>query len=160
MTTERAVQSDPLIRPARAEEAARLSDLAMRSKAHWGYAPSDMEVFRSELTLRAEDLLGGRAFVVEADGRVSGFYTLAPGPDGAVELEHLFVEPDALRGGLGTALFAHARARARDAGHRRMTIQSDPNAAGFYAALGARKVGDIASSIPGRTLPCFEADLS
>lgn len=66
----------------------------------------------------------------------------------------------ALGRGLGRALFAHACNLARRAQIRSLTIQSDPNAAGFYAALGARFLRDIPSSIPGRSIPCFEFDLA
>ena len=39
-------------------------------------------------------------------------------------------------------------------------IQSDPNAAGFYHALGARLEREIPSSIPGRTIPFFARSLA
>ena len=35
----RAVPTSTVLRPARPEEAGLLSDLALRSKAHWGYPP-------------------------------------------------------------------------------------------------------------------------
>lgn len=44
------------VRPARAAEAASLSALAIRSKAHWGYTEAQMKVFRDELTLSSADL--------------------------------------------------------------------------------------------------------
>ena len=142
----------PEIRPARPDEAPLLSALAQRSKAHWDYSAAQLAVFREELTLRPRDLAAGDAFVIEQAGVPRGFYTLAP-VEGGVELEHLFVDPKVLRCGLGRRLWEHAVARARAAGHASLLIQSDPNAAGFYEALGARKERDIPTSIPGRTLP-------
>lgn len=148
------------IRAATLAEAALLSSLAIRSKAHWGYDDAQMRTFRDELTLRPGDVREGDAHVVEVDGIVRGFYTLTRTGDVSIELEHLFIDPDALGGGLGAALLAHARHRAAGAGFTRMTVQSDPNAAGFYESMGARKLRDIPSSIPGRTLPCYEIDLA
>ena len=50
--------------------------------------------------------------------------------------------------------------RARASGFRRLTVEADPNAEGFYRALGAVLVGSAASgSIPGRRLPLLRLDL-
>ena len=42
-----------MIRPARPEEAAALSDLALRAKAHWGYDNAFLKAYRAELTVTA-----------------------------------------------------------------------------------------------------------
>jgi GNAT superfamily N-acetyltransferase len=142
------------IRPARPDEAEAISALALRSKAHWPYGSEQLAVFRRELTLAAGDVVARRAHVLVEDGQLVGFYTLTR-REGDAELEHLFVEPARLGRGLGSALFRHACALARREGFGRLVIQSDPNAAGFYAALGARLERHVPSSIPGRELPLF-----
>ncbi len=55
-----------------------LSDLAMRSKAHWGYSQEFMKSCEDELTF-APDQIGNDRFdfvVVEKDGKILGFYVL------------------------------------------------------------------------------------
>jgi len=148
-----------VIRPARPGEAESISALAVRSKSHWKYTPGQMAVFRVELTVTSEQIPGRRAHVLEEAGRVVGFYTLLPRDARVAELEHLFVEPTELGRGVGTALFHHACDVARQAGFQDLVIQSDPNAAGFYRALGARLEREIPSSIPGRTIPYFAYSL-
>ena len=148
------------IRPADPEEAQAISALAIRSKAHWGYPPEQMSVFSRELTLSPSDIAARHAHVLEENGQVVGFYTLATRADDDAELEHLFVEPSGLRRGSGAALFRHACALAREAGFGRLVIQSDPNAAGFYLSVGARLERCIPSSIPGRELPFFSLELA
>jgi GNAT superfamily N-acetyltransferase len=147
------------IRPARPTEADALSALALRSKAHWNYPPEQLAIFRGELTIAAEQVAQRRAHVIEEDGQLLGFYTLLPTTQDNAELEHLFVDPAHLGRGLGRALFHHACDVARRAGIATLVIQSDPNAAGFYRALGARLDRQIPSSIPGRTLPFFSFPL-
>jgi hypothetical protein len=72
-------------------------------------------------------------------------------------LEDLFVEPDAIGTGVGAALFRHAVRRAASGGTTVLSIDADPNAAGFYVAMGAVRVGESPSaSIPGRVLPRLE----
>lgn len=83
-------------------------------------------------------------------------------PDGKVaDLDALFVDPPAIGGGAGRALFDAAAALARKQGASRMTILADPNAAAFYERMGARYLRNAPSdAIPGRTLPFYEYDLT
>jgi GNAT superfamily N-acetyltransferase len=151
------------LRPARAADADQLTDLALRSKAHWGYSAEFMAACRQELTVTAAYLDGHPTWVVEEpDGeppaaggaKIVGFFALAPLGEYEVELDLLYVDPAAIGRGLGSRLFAHARDLARERGFRVMEIQSDPNAEGFYRRVGAVTVGSKPSlSIPGRELP-------
>lgn len=144
-----------MIRAGRADELQALSELAVRSKAHWGYSDSFMRACRAELTVTI-DLLE-HVFVEELEGQVVGFYALTPLDDMRAELEFLFVEPAQIGAGYGRALLAHARDRAREHGWRVLIIQGDPNAAAFYVRCGATRIGERRSaSIPGRMLPLYE----
>ena len=150
----------PTIRRARRDEALPLSALALRSKAHWGYTDAFLESSRAELSIAVDDIEGGDLFVAEHEGRVLGFYALGRLSAQTFELDHLFVEPDAIGGGYGAALFEHACERARSAGASVLLIQSDPHAEGFYRRRGAERVGERESdSVPGRMLPLLERSL-
>jgi GNAT superfamily N-acetyltransferase len=117
-----------------------------------------MAVFRGELTFTAALVLQRRTQVLEEDGAIAAMYTLL-GEGDELELEHLFVDPARLGRGHGRRLFRHATEVARAAGARALIIKSDPNAAGFYRVMGAADTGEIASSIPGRTIPTFRLTL-
>lgn len=141
------------LRAARPDEASALTALALRSKAHWGYDREFLEACRAELTFTAAGLADGRAVVAESAGRVLGFYTLDGDPPEG-ELGNLWVDPPHIGTGLGRRLWAHAMETARALGFRTLRIDADPNAEGFYLAMGARRAGAIPSgSIPGRALP-------
>jgi GNAT superfamily N-acetyltransferase len=142
------------------DEADMLSDLAFRSKAHWGYPPEFMEACRDELTVTSSAIAAGRVFVLDDHWTPVGVYSLDDLPDGGIELGHLFVEPGRFGTGVGRQLVEHACRTAHALGYRRLVIQGDPNAEGFYARCGAVRIGDRQSaSIPGRKLPLFEIDL-
>ncbi len=142
-----------LLRPARPDEAGPLSELALRSKGHWGYDAAFLEACRDELTLTPDDVVARPVTVAERDGRVAGFSALAGGPP-EVELAMLFVDPDAIGTGVGRALWTWAVRTAAGLGADRLTIDSDPGAEPFYLAMGAYRVGEAASgSVPGRVLP-------
>jgi GNAT superfamily N-acetyltransferase len=133
------------VRPGAPGEAAALTDLALRAKAHWGYDEAFMERARPELVVADDDL--PRTLVAERDGAPAGFATLDPR---ARELVALFVAPEAMGAGVGKALLAAAR---EAAGGRELLIESDPNAEPFYLAQGARRVGERVSTSTGRRLP-------
>jgi GNAT superfamily N-acetyltransferase len=170
------------IRRARPSEARTLSDLALRSKAHWGYDDAFLEACRRELTVRPDRIEHDVVAVLETPGGIEGFYLLqaeldaAPdtsgrsvigaGSEGAAktvpraELELFYVDPASIGAGHGRRLWRHAVSAAREHGCRRIFIHSDPHAEGFYRAMGARHVGEVASgSIEGRLLPLMQFDL-
>jgi GNAT superfamily N-acetyltransferase len=147
------------IRPAVTDEAAYLSELAMRSKAHWGYSPDFMNACREELTYTGEQIESEefRFRVAEIDSTVIGFHAIEHLGDGLFELDALFVEPDWIGHGIGRALIEDACNSALLLGGTRMQIQGDPNAVAFYRAAGGVLTGTRESgSIPGRFLPTFE----
>lgn len=152
------------LRPATATDAHTISELAVRSKAHWGYSPEFMQACQQELThtpeqMRREDLF---YVVAEAEDRtVVGFYALQSQGAGLFELDALFIEPEYIGQGIGRQLVEHALGEAQRRGGLRLLIQGDPHAQSFYLAMGGRPIGERKSgSIAGRMLPLFEIDLN
>jgi GNAT superfamily N-acetyltransferase len=149
---------DHPIRAARPAEAAALSGLCLRAKAHWGYAPDFLEQCREALTVTPATIAARQVFVAtDAGDRPVGLHQIGePDASGTVELVLLYVEPAAMGGGIGRRLFAHASALAQARGGRRLSILADPHAAPFYRAQGAGYLADVPSdAIPGRMLPVY-----
>ncbi len=148
------------IRPATTEEAALISDLALRSKGYWGYDPAFLAASRPALTLTPEYMAAHPVFVLEWESRVAGFYSLCDLDGGEVDLDNLFVEPEAIGHGCGKRLWQHAVETARQLGFTQMRIEADPNAESFYLAMGAERIGSVPSSVwPGRELPLLRFSL-
>lgn len=141
------------IRQGTAEDAPTLSEIAFRSKAHWGYDKQFMEDCRHELTFTEADF-PVKYFGIAEDPITLGFYGLEIQTNCTVELIALFVEPQYIGNGYGKALLNHAKIQAKIFGADTMLVQSDPNAVPFYTANGGIEDGEIPSqSIPGRKLP-------
>ncbi len=145
-----------LIRPAEADEAELLTELALRSKAYWGYDNAFMAACREELTVRPDEVAQRRIIVAEHDGVVVGFASLdGDPPKGAVGM--MFVDPECIGRGVGRLLLERILAAARRTGFLLLAIDADPNAEDFYLAMGAVRVGTAPSgSILGRVLPLLE----
>lgn len=148
------------IRDVVAADLPALAALALRSKAHWGYAPELLASMRAELSWDADDLARMCFRIGESAAGPVGFSAVEPLGACRGELEALFVAPEQIGTGAGRALMEDAKLQARRLGCRLLVIQSDPHAEGFYLSAGARRVGERASeSIPGRLLPLLELDL-
>jgi hypothetical protein len=82
------------IREAFPDEARLLSDLALRSKAHWGYSQDFLDSCRPELTVDPAQIGSDdyQYFATVDEDVIIGFYALEHLDDG-YELEALFVEP-------------------------------------------------------------------
>jgi GNAT superfamily N-acetyltransferase len=133
------------------------SDLAFRSKAHWGYTAEFMSLCKAELTYTAYEIENNYCYFLERDKQLVGFYILSSVNKIIFELDALFIEPTLIGNGYGGALLDHARKIAGKIGYRKIIIQSDPNSVDFYIAMGASQVGSKPSlSIPGRVLPMLE----
>jgi GrpB-like predicted nucleotidyltransferase (UPF0157 family)/GNAT superfamily N-acetyltransferase len=148
------------VRRADPGECAALSELALRSKAHWGYDASFLAACRAELTVDPALVDRLRVTVAEESGTIAGFYALAGAPP-VGELSFLFVEPARIGAGIGRMLWSDCVAMAARVGLSAIRIESDPNASGFYVAMGATRVGDVPSeSIPDRSLPLLTFDMA
>ena len=142
------------IRRARPSEADNLSELALRSKGHWGYDADFLAACRDDLTLSPEDIASSAVYVHDGEDVALGYYRLLLQDDGVAELDALFVEPAAMGHGVGRRLWQHAVVTAAELGCSELVIQSDPQAEGFYVAMGAQRTGDLESTVtPGRMLP-------
>jgi GNAT superfamily N-acetyltransferase len=148
------------IREARPDEAAALSALALRSKAHWGYDAEFLEACRADLTLTPREIADSASLVCEGAAGVLGFSRVVLMDERTAELDALFVDPTAIGMGVGKLLWERSVAVARELGAQDLVLQSDPHAEGFYLSRGARRIGEVASALlPGRTLPLMHVDL-
>ena len=132
----------------------------MRSKALWGYDAAFMAMCLEELTVQPDAIEAGEVWVAEESDAIVGLLEIVP-EGRAAELRLIFVEPGAVRSGVGRALWRHAEKRARAHGAKTLALDADPNAVPFYERMGMRVVGEEPSgSIPGRMLPRMEKSLA
>jgi GNAT superfamily N-acetyltransferase len=142
------------------EEADALTAIAYAAKRHWGYPERWIESWRDILTMTPEFIAANVAYAAMENDRAVGFYLLTIENDG-LHLDHLWVAPHAMGCGIGRALFEHAAKEAKRLGHQTLKIEADPNAEGFYARMGARRVGATVTNVENqqRTLPLLVYDL-
>jgi len=89
----------------------------------------------------------GRVLVAERHGTTVGFSVVLPRDDGDAELDGLFVEPSAWRGGIGRDLVEAAATLARQFGAKALHVVGNPHAAAFYRACGFERLGNVATRL-------------
>jgi len=118
-----------------------------------------MERSRGVLTPSEAYLANDLVYVAQdGGGAVIGFYGFVREGD-ELWLNDLWLEPEAIRTGAGRALFAHAVETARAADDAAFFIESDPNAEGFYLAMGAVRTGERVAAVTERVLPVLRYEL-
>jgi len=152
------VDVNVLLRRARDDEGARLKEIAIEAKAHWGYEREAVVEWASHGDFTPDRLRELTVFVAEADGRAIGWASLIP-RDEVWWLEDLWIDPEWIGRGVGTQLFRHASDHAARLGAARLEWEAEPNAIGFYERLGAEYVRDSGVTEFGRQLPVMGTDV-
>lgn len=140
-------------------EVTELTNIALESKAYWGYSNELIESWRSDLTVTSEMFETCSIFKFCEGNRIAGFYILNPPEGDLVELEMLFVLPKFIGKGIGKQLMKHAFKEGTKLNVKSMTLLADPNAVDFYKSQGFYQIDQKESSIPNRFLPVMQKDL-
>lgn len=143
------------IRKARPEEAATLSTIAMKAKAHWGYAQEQLDMWEREfLTISSACISDHYVWVACIHSVVVGFSGVSI-YDAEAELDHLWILPAYMGQGFGRRLFLSTATRIQEMGYPQMVFTSDPHADGFYRKLGTETIGEYYSVLQKTTLTKF-----
>lgn len=146
------------IRQARIEEQDKLSEIAIRSKAYWGYSEGFMQACKYELTVTDEKISSSdyQYIVACEQAQIKGFAGLQRISTQICELDGLFVDPEFIGKGIGRLLFEHALTVLKSQNFKMLHIHSDPHASDFYQKMGASFIRQVPSgSIDGRQLPLY-----
>jgi ribosomal protein S18 acetylase RimI-like enzyme len=135
------VEPPPRVRSARVEEVGALEQLQRRSSLVRDDDRADLLAHPETVELPSAAFVDGLVRVAERDGRLLGFSVVLPGASGSHELDGLFVEPDAMGGGVGRALVDDAVAALVAAGASSLEVIANDAAMGFYARAGFEVTG-------------------
>lgn len=145
-----------LTKPSEAN-AQMLSRISKASKAHWGYPAEWLALWQEDLEVTPAYLAQHHTFVLREVQQEAfiGFCIISEAMP-RLWIEHLWVLPQFIGKGLGSALLETALSSCIQPEHQSVKVIADPNAAAFYEAKGFITV-DYHPSQPGdRKLPIME----
>ena len=127
----------PCIRTGRPGDAQALRELHRVASYVWEEDRDQLDAHPEVFGVDPDALAAGHVRVaVGADGTPVGFATVRPAPRRECVLEDLFVDPSAMRTGIGRALVEDGAARAAAAGHTLMSVVAAERTRGFYERVG------------------------
>ncbi|MGE7949018.1 GNAT family N-acetyltransferase [Lysinibacillus sp. NPDC093688] len=133
-----------IIRSAKVQDCHLLSNLAYQSKAYWGYVEDFLQQCKDDLTITKEYIVENPVFVMESDNKIVAFYSFTINE---MKLDALFIDPDYIGKGFGRIIWDHLLNKAKELGISEFTLDSEPNAEGFYLKMGAKKIGSTQSTV-------------
>ncbi|MCH3884253.1 GNAT family N-acetyltransferase [Tenacibaculum aquimarinum] len=139
-------------------EADQLTEIALKSKAFWGYSDEIIESWREDLTITAKMFDDSNIYKYLVDDEIAGFYILERVNIRTSILHFLFISPQFIKQGIGKQLLDHAIAYCIEGSSAILNVLSDPNAEAFYAKHGFKVIARRESSIEGRFLPEMELE--
>lgn len=141
-------------------DAQELTELTIRSKSYWNYGIKQIEEWRDDLTITADFIERTEIYKLMVREAIVGYYAFSAQNEKEVELEFLFVDPWFIGQGYGGVLMSDFLQRIIISNYKKVRVEADPNAEGFYALVGFEVVGKLQSSIEGRFLPIMELHVS
>jgi GNAT superfamily N-acetyltransferase len=132
-----------VIRPALPDERLGLEALQMRASLIWEDYREALAAHPEDVCLTANAIEELRVRVATLDGAVVGFLETVLTSRHEWELEGLFVEPGAMRRGVGGRLLDDLFDLARRAGVARVAVLAEPHAAVFYERNGFVREGQV-----------------
>lgn len=148
-----------MIIPADISDAKNLTEIALQSKAYWGYSKELIESWREDLTVTTQMFKEWNIYKYLVDNEIAGFYILNRANIRTSFLEFLFVTPKYIHQGIGTKLLNDAKEYCIGGSSAILNVLSDPNAEAFYTKHGFKIIGKTESTIPNRFLPEMEFEI-
>lgn len=145
-----------IIKQAILADAETLTDITLKSKAHWGYSAEQIESWIEELTISKTYIETNHVFKLLIQDKTIAYYSYCMESDTTVTLDNLFVVPDYMRKGYGSYLLKDFLARIKAVDIQKVVLESEPNTVDFYKHFGFIKTGQRESSIKERYLPQME----
>lgn len=134
-------------------DAITLTEIALKSKAFWGYTDQQIKSWIADLTVSEKIIQELIVYKYIFEKKIVGFYVLNQTIEKNIELEFLFVLPPFIGKGIGNQLIKHAFEKSVSLKCKQITVLADPNAASFYESKGFETIDQKESSIAGRFLP-------
>ncbi len=145
-----------MIVKANISDAKLLTEIALESKAFWGYSKDLIERWREDLTVTPTMFKEWNVYKFVFENEIAGFYILNRANIRTSFLEFLFVSPKFIKKGIGTQLLNHAKDSCLGSGCAILNVLSDPNAKSFYTKHRFKVIAETESSVPERFLPEME----
>lgn len=116
-----------------------------------------MDLWKEDLGISRDYINENEVTKVLLNGKLIGFYALKFNETmECYEIDHFWLLPEFIGQGFGKRVFRHIMETLAKKNQTKVTLSSDPNAAGFYEKMHGKIIGQKESKVSGCYLPIFE----
>ncbi len=137
-----------------------LTELTKESKAFWGFSQEQIEKWSEELTITEDYLKKNEVYKLTINGKIIGYFSFFEIEKNVAKLDNIFILPEFIGQGYGEVLMNDFLVKVKEKGLKKVRLDSEPKAEGFYQKFGFEVIGKLKSSIKNRYLPIMEKQLS
>ena len=148
----------------------RLTEIAFSAKRYWNYPEEYYNIWKEELTITEEYLKNNIVKIIVEENTIKGFYSFYYNDldkyigkifiEKGYWLDHMWVEREYIRKGLGKIMFIDLINEIKNEGETMFYLFADPFAKGFYEKMGCTFIRESKSSIENRTLPVYKYEVN
>jgi ribosomal protein S18 acetylase RimI-like enzyme len=135
------------ITKAKKTDAAKLTDLTIRSKSYWDYSAEQIEEWNEVLTITVEYIENNEVYQLIDNSQLIGYYSFLKLNESVVKLDNIFIDSPFIGKGYGKKLMEDLYDRIQQKGFEKIVLDSDPQAEAFYKKIGFKVVGQLASGL-------------
>lgn len=137
----------------------KLTEIAKKAKAFWGYSEELIKLWENDLTITENYIKKSKTYHIEKDETIIGFYSFFEQEPKVVCLDNVFIKPDYIGKGFGRILMEDFFKKIKKTEYDRVVLNSDPNAVSFYEKFGFGTLMLEPAKIEGRFLPVMIKNL-
>jgi N-acetylglutamate synthase-like GNAT family acetyltransferase len=147
------------IQPANTNDHEILTNITKKSKAFWGYSEDLLLVWDDALTITQEYINTHPVYTFATDDKIVGYYSYILEDEHNIKLDNLFLLPQYIGKGLGSYLITDFLNRIQNQNYKRVYLNSEPYAEGFYKKHGFQTIGKLETAVKDRFMPVMELGL-
>jgi N-acetylglutamate synthase-like GNAT family acetyltransferase len=147
------------IQPANTSDHELLTQITKKSKAFWGYSEDLLLVWDDALTITEDYIEKYDVYKFSTENKIVGYYSYIVEENLTIKLDNLFLIPEYIGKGLGTFLINDFLNRIQNQNYKRVYLNSEPYAEGFYKKHGFQTIGKLETAVNDRFMPVMELGL-
>lgn len=149
---------DMIFEPATVADCEELTNVAHRSKRHWGYSKEEMELWNVNLSISEEFINSHTVIKATLEDEIVGFFALEEIKP-TTRIAQYWIDTPYMRKGYGSNMYKYLKEFLKTRGVEKVTLVLDPNGLNFFENKGAKVLNKIEHNVKGKFLYIVEVPI-
>lgn len=149
---------DMIFEPVTVADCEELTNVAMRSKRHWGYSKEEMELWNVNLSISEEFINSHTVIKATLEDEIVGFFALEE-ISPTTRIAQYWIDTPYMRKGYGSNMYKYLKEFLKAQNVEKVTLVLDPNGLNFFTNKGAKVLNKIEHNVKGKFLYIVEVPI-